>query len=174
MKKIILNLSVLLVIAMFFSCEEGLTVDVNTTLTKTITANIEENLKSSDTLLIYPFYESDTLDISENEKIQENMDKFKELEISQITCELTGIPDNEEITEINILIPEANINCTLMAINNSNNSVTLQVTDELLYILGDFLFENHQASIIISGFSSYAPMQLGVKLDFKTTIVTQL
>lgn len=173
MKKLFLNLALLFSIAMFFACEEGLDVNVDTTFTKNMTANIDENLKNSDTLR-YPFYEADTLDISDNEKIQENMDKFKGLEIHQIRCELTGIPENEEITEINILIPEANIQISLNAISNANNTLNLEITDELLDFLASFLYENYQVSIMLSGFSSYAPMQLGVKLDFESTLITEL
>lgn len=175
MKKFnLLSIFVFLVTLSFISCEEEMGIDVNTTFNKNIKIDITESKKSTDTLSAIPFYSADTLDISDNDEIQKNLDKIKELEISKVTCTLTGIPENESITELNLLIPEAALNITLKNLTQNNTSITLDVSTELLDGLAAFLFANYKITIQTSGFSTYAPMQLGVDLSFESTIKTGL
>ncbi|MBI9068672.1 MAG: hypothetical protein JEZ09_15350, partial [Salinivirgaceae bacterium] len=85
-----------------------------------------------------------------------------------------GIPEGESITELNITIPEAYLSVTLKNISENNNSISLDITPELLDALASFLYANHTVTIQVSGFSSYAPMLLGVELSFESTILTEL
>ncbi len=174
-KKNLLTIIIMLGVFIFNSCEEDLSldVDVKTTFKKTITTDIQSDLKNG-LLSDIPFYNIDTLDITDNEKLKENIDRFKDLEINKINCKLTGIPENESITELNILIPEAYISVTLNNVSENNNTVELDITPELLNTLATFLYANYKVTIQVSGFSTYAPMQLGVELSFESTIVTQL
>lgn len=175
MKKYNLLLVVILLgIISFNSCEEGLNFDINTTIKKNINADIQEGLKSTDALNAFSFYTVDSLNITDNEKIQSNLDKFKDLEITKITCTLTGIPENESIPELTIIIPEAHLNISLIDISVNNNAIALDVSPELLDALATFLYLNHIVTIQISGFSTYAPMILGVELGFESTIITEL
>jgi len=173
-KQNLLLIMLMLGVIIFNSCEEGLNVNVNTTFKKNITTDIKADLKSGNTLSNIPFYNVDTLDITDNEKVKENIDRFKELKISKINCKLTGIPENESITELNIVIPEALITVTLNNISENNNTILLDVTPELLNALATFLYANNRVAIQVNGFSTYAPMQLGVELSFESTIVTEI
>lgn len=175
MKKLnLVSIVILFITISFTACEEGLDVSLNTTFMKNINIDIQESRKSADNLNVFPFYAADSLDITDNSQVQENIDKFKDLEISKITCKLTGIPENESISELSITIPEADLSISLTNLSENNNTIDLEITTELLDALANFLYANHQATIQISGVSSYAPMQLGVELSFESTIVTNL
>lgn len=175
MKKLnVLTLTLFLISMAFVSCEEGLNVNIDATFQKKITANIVDSKKSEQATPLVPFFVMDSLDISEEPDVQDNIERLKDLEVKKVTCTLTGIPENQSISELNITIPETGLAVTLNSINENNNTVTLDITPELLNALAQFLYSNYQITIIVSGFSTYAPMQLGVELSFDSTLVTGL
>jgi hypothetical protein len=155
------------------SCED-MDVNVETSFKKQITVDVEETGKQVNSDSYFPFSETDILDISDNEAVEENIDSFKDLEVRSVTCKLTGIPDGESISELTITIPEALISVTLTNINENNNAITLDISNDLLNALENFLFENHSITIQVNGGSTYAPMQLGVELEFAATIITSI
>ena len=123
MKTLNTLLSAILALLFLTGCEEGLTLDVKTKLTQKITADISNNLKSTVNNDSIAIYVSDTLNIKNNAEIEKNLEKIKEMAITQISCKLNGIPENELIHELSIEIPEAGI--TLLLNNLIENQTKL-------------------------------------------------
>lgn len=170
----VITLILLLGVIFISSCDESISPDVNTTISKTITADIVAGKKSLDDFSIFPFYVIDTLNIENNADVQKNIDRIKELKINNVSCKITGIPLGESIPELNIVIPEAYINVSLTQLVENNSLIVLDVSKDLLNAVSSVLLNTHEFTIMVNGFSSYAPMQLGVELSFDTTLKTNL
>ncbi|MGD9992302.1 MAG: hypothetical protein AB7S69_03290 [Salinivirgaceae bacterium] len=174
MKTLNTLLSAILALLFLTGCEEGLTLDVKTKLTQKITADISNNLKSTVNNDSIAFYVSDTLNIKNNAEIEKNLEKIKEMAITQISCKLNGIPENELIHELSIEIPEAGITLLLNNLSENNTNFDLTVSDDLLQLTANYLFQNHTITTILRGYSSYAPMILTVELTYETTLTTSI
>jgi len=86
-------------IALFslYSCDEIGTVNVETTLQKTITAEVEKPVQgiasgSKIASANFVFNESDTLNLADNSDLKEYIDNIKEFDIYVVSCKLNGIP----------------------------------------------------------------------------------
>jgi hypothetical protein len=173
MKRILQFLSVSFFVFSLVACDEWSTVVVDTTLSKTITTEVENPESPSQSLkstVSFPFYEEDTINLGDNNDLEEYLDQIKEIDIYSATCSLNGIHDGEVINELTITAIDAGFSVTLTDINKNNNAITLEISGENLKALGDYLLQYETLPINISGTSSFAPMTLSVSLDFETAI----
>lgn len=152
------------------ACDDLATVNIDTTVSKDVTVDVEAPSVKNEGLNAYSFYKADTIDISENEDLEEYLDNIKELDIYSATCSLNGIPQGEEISELTISAVDAGLSVTLNNITENNRSINLDVSGSVLKALGEQLLTYEKMLISVSGFSSYAPMTLTVSLDFETTV----
>jgi hypothetical protein len=142
-------------------CEEMLTLTFDANFPVDLNINITDTKAKGD----YPFTDSGSLNIEDDEEVLEYIEKIKELEITAIECTLTGIQAWESIKSLTFTVVEAGFTSTLLNLTE-NTTITLPVNSETLNALSTFLFNNHQITINVNGVSSYAPMVLGVKLNF--------
>jgi len=152
----------------FSSCSDMLSTDFDATFDTRMQIDIVET-KST----VYPFSSTSILNIEDEQEVKKNIDRIKKLNITQIDCTLTGIPEGETITEMNIKVEEANL---LFSLSNltQNHKFTLPVQAEFLNALSSYLLTNKKTSITVSGNSTYAPMTLGVKLEYISKITASL
>jgi hypothetical protein len=141
------------------SCDE--TVEFDTNLETTILADVEAPTAKSSLkgAVTYPFSALEDLDLTENSKVNDYIDRLNEVNVKSITCTFSGIPEGEIITVITISVEAAGLAVTLEDIAN-DNSVTLDISPELLNTVSELITDNHKITIGVSGFSTYAPMTL--------------
>lgn len=153
-----------------------ITTDFDTNLRITILADVEKppekksGLKDAAT---YPFSATEVLDIKDNSKINDYIDRLKEIEVQSIKCTFSGIPAGETITEFNISFSPVGINITLENIT-SGASVTLDVSPQLLDNISKQLTDNQPITINISGQSTYAPMVLSTLIDIPVAVTARV
>ena len=158
------------------SCEDLTTIDVETTLSKTLTAEIEEedltgvlNIKSTK-VGGFPFYETDVINLSENEDLKDKLDDINQMDVLGITCKLNGIPEGEAIQELTVFSTTVGLSIILTNLTENNSEIKLDVSVAVLKALGEQLLQYEELEVGISGTSSYAPMTLSVKLNFETKV----
>ncbi|MDD4673100.1 MAG: hypothetical protein PHI03_09200 [Bacteroidales bacterium] len=169
MKKIIAFFAIAGLLFTLNSCEEGLSFKFNSDFKLNMDIDIEDVSKGN----TYPFTHTTSLNIEDDEDVANRIEEIKGLEVTEIECSLTGIPEGESILELNVTVENVNLTVTLNNITESD-TLMLPVSDVLLDALGNNLFENHQTSITVSGESTYAPMVLGVNLLFRSKIEASL
>jgi hypothetical protein len=168
MKKLFILLAVISLIFTHSSCEDALTFDFSADFPLNMNIDIQESKSNS-----YPFSESKTLNIEDEEEVMEYIENIKEIDIVEIECTLTGIPTGETISELNIIIEQIGLTIPLVDLTE-NSTFILPVSPELLDAFSLYLYNNHQTTVNVTGISSYAPMTLGVKLLIKSNITATL
>jgi hypothetical protein len=154
---------------LFSSCDE--TIDFDTNLETTILADVvEQTAKSSlKEAVTYPFSASKELDVTENSKVNDYIDRLNEITINSITCTFSGIPEGQKVTALTISIEAASLIITLEDIADGN-SVTLDISPQLLNTVSELITDNHKITIDVSGFSTYAPMTLSTLVSAAATV----
>ena len=169
MKRIITVLTIVGLLFTFSSCEDALTFKFDSNFKVNMDVDIKNNAKSN----TYPFTHTSILNIEDDKDVADQIEEIKDLQVTQIECTITGIPTGESIPELNVMVENINLTVTLTNVTE-NHTLTLTVSDELLDALGNYLFENHQTNITVSGESTYAPMVLGLDLTFHSKIEASL
>ena len=169
MKKLIAFISVLGLLFSLNACEDSLTFKFSTDFKVKMNIDVEDTGKSD----VFPFTNTEILDIEEDEDVAEQIERIKGLEITEIECSVTGIPTGETIPVLTVFVEEVNLTVTLTDITE-DYTLVLPVSDELLNALGDYLYDNHRTTVTVSGESTYAPMVLGVNLTFKSKVAASL
>lgn len=156
------------------SCEDLTTIDVETTLSKTLTTEVEKedltgilSIKATKTDG-FPFYETDVINLSENKDLKDKLDDINEMEVYNVRCKLNGIPEGEIIQELTVFSATAGLSVSLTNLTENNSTLELNVSPEVLRALGEKLLQYNEIEVGISGSSSYAPMTLSVELNFDT------
>ncbi len=169
--KTIITLAVVMTGMLILSGCESITTDFDTNLTTTILAEIKVPAEKSSLkdVTTYPFTATKVLDIKENSRINEYIDRLKEINVKSITFTFSGIPAGETITELNISVQSVALDVTLEDLVNGV-SVTLDVSPNILNSLSLELTDNQQITIIVSGESTFAPMVLNTLMDMPVTV----
>ncbi len=159
-------------LVMLWSCDEDLlSYDFDTTFNETIVINIEDNnLKTN----AFPFESTDTINIEDNEDLEEYLDLLSDITMNEINYKLNGIPEGQEITELNIVIEQTELNVQLNKLTKNNISEVLETNIQALNSVANQLLSSKILIIKTSGISSYAPMHLSVDLEFESTITTSI
>jgi len=168
MKKNVLFLMMAATFMLFQSCDDLLDVNFDAEFSTNMNIDVEET--KSD---VYAFSESRTLSITDDDEVEEYIDKIKDLEITEIECTLTGIPAGESLPTLSVRVDELNMQIDMTNITE-NSTFVLPVNDALLNSLASYLEDNHQSTITVFGTSTYAPMVLGVNLTFKSEVTASL
>ena len=168
MKQIIISLVSAAFLLAINGCD-AITTDFDTNLNKTILAEVAEVKSGTKDAVTYPFNATETLNIRDNSKINDYIDRLKSINVNSITCTFTGIPSGETVTELNISIPSAGMEITLTDIDNATQ-LTLDVSPQLLDAISKRLIDTHEITIEISGMSTYAPMTLSTLMNFAVTV----
>jgi hypothetical protein len=168
MKNILLILTIVSVLFSMESCDDMLTQNFSAEFKMNMDINVEA-MRSEQ----YPFSHSELLNIADDEEVAEYIDNIKSLNVTQIECSLSEIPEGAEIEELTILIADVGLSVTLTNIT-SDYSVVLPVSDDLLNALAGYLYDNQQTNVVVYGISSYAPMIFKVKLNFHSDIEASL
>ena len=166
---------VLVALIILGSCDK-ITTDFDTSLKTTILADVQLPAEVKSTLkdvTTYPFNASQKLDVKDNSKINDYIDRLKEINVQSITATFTGIPSGETITDLNISIQSVALDLTLENLENGV-SVTLDVSNHLLNAISNELTDNHEITISISGESTYAPMTLRTLMDFQVSVTARV
>ncbi len=175
MKKIRILGMLLLALIILGSCDR-ITTNFDTNLTTTILADVQlpADVKSTlKDLTTYPFSASEKLDVRDNSKVNDYIDRLKEINVQSITATFTGIPTGETINELNISIQSVALDLTLDNLENGL-SVTLDVSPNLLNAISNELTDKHEITINISGESTYAPMTLSTLMDFQVSVTAKV
>ena len=175
MRKIKTLAMVLVALIIMGSCDR-ITTDFDTNLKTTILADVQLPAEVKSTLkdvTTYPFSASQKLDVKDNSRINDYIDRLKEINVQSITATFTGIPPGETITELNISIQSVALDLTLENLENGV-SVTLDVSNHLLNAVSNELTDKHETNIIISGESTHAPMKLSTLMDFQVSVTARV
>lgn len=171
MKKLIALISVLSLLFMLNACEDSLTIGIDTNFKMNMNIDVTDGAKAKANT--FPFSETQILNIEDDEEVANEIERMKDIDVTEIECEVTGIPSGQSIPSLKIYIEEVDLTVTLTDITE-DYTLTLPVSDELLDTLGNYLYENHKTTVTVSGESTYAPMVLGVKLNFKSKIAATI
>lgn len=158
------------------ACEDLGTVDIDTTFSKTIVADVYEASPTASAFLKsasdsgYSFYESDTIDLTENNDIQEYIENINELDIYQVTCKLNGIPEGDTISYLTIASTNVGFSASLYDLTENDSIYDIAISAGFLKSLGEELLTNEKLEVNISGISTYAPMTLSISLYLKTIV----
>ncbi|MDX9771227.1 MAG: hypothetical protein RBT19_12755 [Tenuifilaceae bacterium] len=169
MKKLITLFTIAGMLLMLSSCEDGLTLRFDANFKVNMNIDVEDTGKGD----TFPFSETQTLNIEDDKEVAKQIEKIKELDITEIECEVTGIPSGQSIPLLKMYVEEIDLTVTLEDITE-NHIITLPISEDLLNALSNYLFENHQATVTVSGESTYAPMVLGVNLTFKSKVAASI
>ena len=174
MKKLMISAFAITGIIVICSCD-SITTDFDTNLNKTIVSEIEQPQAKALTKnqTTYPFSSADVLDIRDNSKINDYIDRLKEIDVKSITCTFTGIPEGESITELNISLGTTGLEVNLSDITNQTQ-ITLDVSHQFLNDISTQLVDNHELIIAISGESTFAPMTLNTFMSFAVTVTARV
>jgi hypothetical protein len=170
--KYIKSLTVLLMSLLIFNSCESTTVDFDTNLKTTIVAEVDAPQTVAIELKAtagYPFSASQKLHIQDNSKVNDYIDRLKEMNVKSITATFTGIEEGETLTELNISIESVALDVTLQNVTEGQ-SITLDVSATVLNAISDLLIEEKEITISISGYSTFAPMTFNTLMDFAVTI----
>lgn len=169
MKKLLLGL---IAIVLLMSCEDDLlTYNVEAHLTKDITADIESSdLKNS----VYSFEVTDTLNLEDVDALQDYLNRIREINIKESKCVFTGLPSGETITDFTIVAEAVGMDISFLDVFENNAIANLDLAQDIIDAIGSQLLDQNMLVVTISGKSSFAPMQLGVKLDFFADVTTAL
>jgi hypothetical protein len=148
------------------ACEDALTFSFVADYPIDFNIDIHDGTKATS----FPFSDSGTLSIEENEEVLKYIEKIKEIEILQVECTLTGIPSNEEIIELTFEVQNTVFSITINNLSE-NRTFILPIESSKLMALSTYFFDNQQITVSVNGVSSYAPMQLGLKLNFVSKII---
>jgi hypothetical protein len=165
------NLSSLTAIAValltFTSCDEATTVDFDTKLTTTIEAEATEasELKSEAN---FPFAASAILNIEDDSKVKDYLDRIKEMDIKSVTATFTGIPEGHEILSLNIYVDNYKLPVTLENIINGQ-AITLDLSDAVLLNVSNTILDKKSVTLKIDGFAS-AEMKFSTLMQFDVTV----
>lgn len=188
---------ILLITAVVFAlsaCDNIATIDIDTTLSKNLEAYVDDNLalgmlnkvKSRTTVGSlgidfksaategFNFYETDTIDLSENTDLKDRLEHINEMDIFTVSCKLNGIPEGETITELTVFSYNTGLSVTLNNLTENNSSIELEVSAAILKALGEELLQEKVLEVGITGYSSYAPMTLNVELSFDARVEAKL
>ena len=169
-------LGMLLVVLIILGGCDSITTDFDTNLRTTILADVQLPAEVKSTLkdvTTYSFNASQKLDIKDNSKINDYIDRLKEINVQSITCTFTGIPSGETITELNISIQSVALDLALENLENGI-SVTLDVSNHLLNAISNELTDKHEITISVSGESTHAPMTLSTLMDFQVSVTARV
>lgn len=166
-----ISLAMVIMGVLILSGCESITTDFDTNLKTTILADIKVPSEKSSLkdVTTYPFSATKVLDIKENSRINEYIDRLKEINVKSVTCTFSGIPEGEAITELNISVQSVALDVTLEDLVNGV-SVTLDISPNILNSLSLELTDNQQITIMISGESTFAPMVLNTLMDMPVTV----
>lgn len=156
---------------MLNACEDSLTIGIDTNFKMNMNIDVTDGAKAKANT--FPFSETQTLNIEDDKEVAKQIEKIKELDITEIECEVTGIPSGQSIPLLKMYVEEIDLTVTLEDITE-NHIITLPISEDLLNALSNYLFENHQATVTVSGESTYAPMVLGVNLTFKSKVAASI
>lgn len=171
--KQMITLTVVLVGLLILNSCDSVTTSFDTNLKTTISADIEDVNSGVKETTTYPFNATETLKIKDNSRINEYIDRLKEINVNSVTSTFTGIPVGETITELNISVESVALDLTLEDIDNGL-SVELDVSHQLLNDISEELIDKHEITIYISGQSTFAPMELSILMDFAVTVTASV
>ncbi len=164
--------AVLLTMLLAISGCDALTTSFDTTLSTTVQATVEqpEEVKSGlKEVTLYPFSETHVLDVQDNDKIKDYIDRIREIEIKSVECTFTGIPSGETVAELDVAFQPVNISVSLASLSNGD-VVTLDLSHDLLNSISTHLTDNKKITIVISGKATYAPMVLSTLLEIPVKV----
>jgi hypothetical protein len=153
------------------SCDE--TIEFDTNLETTILADVDDNTSGTKSSLkesvSYPFSAEAELDITDNSEVNDYIDRLNEIKVKSITCTFSGIPEGESIITVTISVEGAGLAITLEDIADGD-SVTLDISPELLNTVSELITDNHEIIISVSGASTYAPMTLSTLVSASASV----
>lgn len=177
MKQIFLLLAVLIG---FYACEDGLTTDIDTTLSATILipVPVDETLKSTNGGV---FTSTDTLSLKDEDDLANYIDRINEILINgaNYSVSITPIQDVTEPGEITIelltiTIDSTSFECTMKDITSTTSVSDLNVTSAMLSDVSARLFNNKELVIRTSGNTNKSPAEITLKIDFDTTVTAEI
>ncbi len=171
MKKVVLMLSALI---MLMSCEkEDLNYKFKTKLIKKIEVSKEDyNTAVRDT--VYQFDVEETFKLSDNDKVQEYIDKIEEFEIQDVSCVLSGLGNGQEVSTLNIIIEKANINWSFSGIQELEINLPKEELQAKLNKLATVLQSGEEILIKVNGEIHEGPIPFDVTLTFGSSVTTTI
>lgn len=168
----ITGIAVLLAMLLAVGGCDSLTTSFDTTLRTTIQAPVEQTGEVKDGLkdaTLYPFSVTHVLDVQDNDRIKDYIDRIKEIEVKSVKCTFTGIPSGETVTELDISFQPVNVKVSLANLSNGD-VVTLDLTHDLLNTISTHLTDNKKITVVISGKATYAPMVLSTLIELPVKV----
>src|SRR5690554_4668803 len=116
MKKLITLFTIAGMLLMLSSCEDGLTLRFDANFKVNMNIDVEDTGKGD----TFPFSETQTLNIEDDKEVAKQIEKIKELDITEIECEVTGIPSGQSIPLLKMYVEEIDLTVTLEDITENH------------------------------------------------------
>ena len=158
------------------ACEGLTTINIDTVLSKSLSVEVLNNTElirgdvKSTSELSFPFYETDTINLKENDDLNEYLDKINEMEVYKVTCKISGLTQGQTVQELTVFCPTIGVELPLFDITEFNTEIDLEASGEMLKSVGEYLLQYEELIVGVKGFVSNAPLDFKVELNFETKV----
>ena len=164
---------VVLAVLAFSSCDLA-TVNIATDFTKSITAVSDypasEAVVSLKSAIVDPtYFESDTIDLTDNADLEEYKEKIKEVDVHTVSCTFSGIPTGDTIKSFTISVENTELSETLNNIAVNGTKEELSIATAILTAVGEELMDQEKIVINVSGTTS-VPLTFTVEIAFDSEV----
>lgn len=165
MKHLILALFILLG---FYACDDALTTDIDTSISKTILIPVpaDDTRKSTHG----EFVSVDTISLKDDKNLEQYIDNIKDVVINGVTYDLSIDPDALVIETLTLTIENTSFTYTISNVTAATTLTELGVTTEMLAEISEYLLTNGEIIVHTSGRTNASPATITLKLDLDTTV----
>ena len=163
-------LFILLAAAVFPSCDaikDLFRTDIETEFEMTIPVVVTETAiatKSGSSVTSYSYNKSHTFSLSENDDLDDYLDRIKEIDLQNLSVEIFGLQAGQEIESLTISASGVGTVVTLNNLTPSSGKLSPTVSQDKLNEVAATLKDNNEVTVTVNGSSNYAPMSFNVNL----------
>lgn len=155
------------------SCEDDLTVNIDTNFVTDIVAeSVEEPIVgiATKSASMCKFQGNNSIALKDADDVKAYIDRIKSIKITGVECEITGITSGEKIESLTIAIDSTSFNQQFLDISADNSSFIINVDDAILSNVETYFNKSQMLKIKVSGTTTKAPMSLNVRVRFITKV----
>lgn len=161
-------------ILIFWSCnllEEANTIKLSSKLVMNVPVevNASENLNLK-SLASFTFSETGHASLADDEDLVKYLNKIKSIDIKNVRVYFTGIQEEQVIETVVLTVTGVGEFASLSNVTSNNTSYSLEISADKLNQVADYLKNNHEITVILSGTTNSAPMSFTIKTEYDLSI----
>lgn len=149
------------VLFLFVSCEESLTVDVNTNLTQDVDVDAVETTRKSSGI---NFDNEVDLNFEDNKELKENLDKLKEIDFQEASFTIADLPE-DVVVDLTVSLPKYGISQTFTDVKNGSVVKLNADNAALLNSKADDIINDKKIKVKVNGTATVAGT-FKIKINF--------